>query len=208
MKRLRLLEERRRDHLEHVRLDRGKRIEKNGLPAERIVELTRGRAKHSRRTDILENDPAARAQASQYSREMEANRLQAGGKPKEAGTGKNRKLKSKKDSYPPYFMDRLISATRIWAREYGKKYVYWNHLVALFDLLLIHEQTALGVVFTSTGKPKYLHYSYLFAVGEVLVRCENVKGSWRYLEHNDKKKIKARQTEDLILIVFNLVYKE
>ncbi len=104
-------------------------------------------------------------------------------------------------------MDKLTLATRIWAREDGQKYVYWNHLLSLFDRFLIHEQTALGgLIFASNGKPKYLDYSYRDAVGQVLVQCEHAPKEWQYLEYDDEKKITARQTKDLFPIVFNLVY--
>jgi hypothetical protein len=106
-------------------------------------------------------------------------------------------------------MDRLTLATRIWAREYGQKIVNSNDLIDLFDLLLIHEQTALGGVdFTLGGKPKYLHYSYLTAVEPVLEQCEHVKKKWEYRDYDPKMIKTSEQTKDLLLIVFDLLYKE
>jgi hypothetical protein len=202
------LNEQERTRKEHLRLDRGKRIERDGLPAVRKLELTYGRARDSRRTEILKNDPAARAQASKYSRKLEQNRLQKGGKPEESGTGKHRKLMGKKERYPNFFMDKLTLAARYWAREYGQPSVYWNDILELFDLMLIEEQTVLGVTFNN-GKPKYLHFAYCAAVSPVLVKCENLQKKWEYLQFEDGQATitpTSEQKNALFPAVFKLVY--
>jgi hypothetical protein len=207
MERVKHLNEKERNRKEHIRLDRGKRVEKVGLLAVRKAELTGSRARASRRTNLYENDPAARAQASKNSLNSEQNRLQKGGKPKESGTGKSRKLKSKKESYPKYFMDRLTLAARIWAREYGQESVYWNDILELFDLMLIEEQTVLGVTFNN-GKPKYLHFAYCAAVSPVLVKCKNLQKKWEYLQFDGQATIQptSEQKKVLFRAVFKLVY--
>jgi hypothetical protein len=193
---------------ENDTLSRGKRVETQGLPAVRKMELVMNRTVQSRTTEIYENDPAARTQASKKNREMEQKRLQAGGKPKESGIGKNRKLETKKTSYPPSFMDKLTLATRIWAREYGQEYVFWNDLIDLYDLLLIREQAALGVEFSIEDKPKYLHYSYLTAVEPVLEQCKEAKKKWKVRYYVKEAITRNEQTKDLFDIVVRLLDEE
>jgi hypothetical protein len=191
----------------HVKVARGKRIEREGLTAVRKVELAQGRTAHSRKTENHENDPVACAQASKHNREKEQKRLDLGGKPKVSGTGKNRKIKTKKVTYPLSFMNKLTLATQIWAREYGRKFVVWNDLIELFDLLLIREQTALGVDFTIDGKPKYLHYSYITAVAPVLEKCEHAQKKWKVLDYVEGAITTNERTEDLLPRVVQLLYE-
>ena len=207
--RLECLDEKERVRREHVKADRGKRVETQGLPAVRKVELARGRTVHSRKTEKYENDPAARALASKHNREMEEKRVEEGGDPKELGAGKNRKIKTKKKVYPPFFMDRLTLATRIWAREYGQEFVVWNDRIQVFGLSLIREQTALGGDdLTKDDKPKYLHFSYITAVEPVLEQCKEAKKKWRVRGYVQKATTRNEQTQDLFTRVVQLVYEE
>jgi hypothetical protein len=107
---------------EQVKVARDKRVEMQGLPAVRKMELAVNRTVQSRMTEILENDPAARTEASKKNREKEEKQIKAGGKPKKSGT-ETREIRNHKKSYPPSYMDKLTLATQIWAREYGQEYV-------------------------------------------------------------------------------------
>jgi len=110
--------------------------------------------------------------------------------------------------YPAFFMDMLTQATRIWARKYAQQFVYWNHLLDLFDHLLVCEQDKLDrISFAPNNKPKYLDKAYRMAAGRVLVKCETVKANWKYPEY-DRKSTTSEKTKDLIPEVVRLLYEE
>jgi hypothetical protein len=209
MERLELLRGRELKRKAFGRVDRDKRIEKKGLAAVREAELSWSRSSQSRKTEMYEKYPEAYARASAANREAEQKRIEAGGKKKKPGH--SRKLVANK-MYPPYFMNMLTQATRIWARELGEKYVYWNDLVKLFGLLLIreHKERRLdGVVVDRDGLPKYLDLAYRAAAEEVLDQCETRKQNWEYRDHIPKM-IGAKKQQKAVLypIVVIALYKE
>ena len=205
MKRLQLLQGRKDVHRENENLDRVSRIESEGLAAVQKDELDRNRAFQSRITAMHEADPAAHSNDLQRHLELEQNRLKAGGKKKKRGV--YRKIIANK-MYPPFFVNMLTQATRIWARKYAQQCVYWNHLVELFDHLLVREQDELGgISFAADNKPKYLDKAYRMAAGRVLVQCETVKANWKYPKY-DPKCTTSEKTKDLIPEVVRLLYEE
>jgi hypothetical protein len=199
--RLHILQERQLAHREHSNAARAIKVENEGLHAVQTEELTRNRARNAQKTEQHEKDPAARAEASKRNREAEQNRLDMG-RPKKA-PGVTRKLKAKK-LYRPFFMDMLTQATRIWAREYGQPFVFWNHLVALFDHLLIDSGKKLGgVEFASNGKPKYLDHAYRVAVGKVLDQHSTVH--WKVRDYVKNSATNDQKVEVLIPKVLQLL---
>jgi hypothetical protein len=210
MERIKYLKEQERIHLERGRLDRDKQIEKKGIDAVREAELPWSRSAQSRKTAKHEKDPEAHSRASMANREAEQKRIQAGGKKKKPGVF--RKLMANK-LYPPFFMNMLTQATRIWAREFGEPCVYWNDLVALFDILLIREQGELAKVNFQVNfqgpLPKYLHVAYRTAVQGVLNQLVTKKGHWEYPDYKlGMGSTKKRQKKVLFADVVGLLDKK
>ena len=81
----------------------------------------------------------------------------------------------------------LTQAARIWAIEYSDERVWWNHLVPLFDLLLVREKDNLNlyVPCVPSGEPRYSDEAYSRAAGEVPpVQCEKPRTSkWHFPDH-------------------------
>ena len=159
-------------------LAREKLVAEIGIDGVRKHELCKSRAHQSKNTERRANDPDYLEDTKQRSRAKEANRLEGGGDKKKHGL--HRKIKG---DYPLPFMRMLTQAARIWAIEYGQEKVWWNHLVPLFDLLLVREKDKLNlyVPFLPGGQPKYSDDAYRLAAKEVpLVQCEKPQTSHWY----------------------------
>jgi hypothetical protein len=77
--------------------------------------------------------------------------------------------------YPVLFKKLLTRAARLYVEKTGKTDVYWNHIMELFDALLMKEHEYFpedypAVEFLANGKPKFLYYEYRDAVAGFLER--------------------------------------
>jgi hypothetical protein len=99
--------------------------------------------------------------------------------------------------YPEFFKNKLTEAAGMFAEEMGEKEVYWNHLVALFDELLVREKDRIaeesdGKIVVQmkevygTSKPIYFDESYRAAAGEVLGKPTDMRRNhWIWHEYGE-----------------------
>jgi hypothetical protein len=196
-------------HREGEQEARQNRIDSKGLSAVKNEESIKSRAHQSRLTEIHEKDSVAYSNSKRRNKQKEKKRTDGGGQKKASG-GSHRADTSTKKKYPLFFMDMLTEATRIWAREYGQPYVYWNHLVLLFDLLLIreHEMGKVELEHTSCGKTRYLDEEYRLAAGKVVDPCKSTKKKWKYGAHVAHSTTKYETVKALLPRVVELLYKD
>jgi hypothetical protein len=114
----------------------------------------------------------------------------ANGKTKKHGT--TRFFRSMR-VYPVEIMKLLKGAIEIYAKLQGQKYVYWNDVVKLFDLVLLEEYARdeeegllKGMEFTEEGKPRYESNQYLKAVETILEQSTQPK-RWLVVKYKEEE---------------------
>ena len=138
---------------------------------------------------------------------QEKNRRANGGEPK--AKGETRKMGGK-NLYPTFFNTMLTKAAGHFVRLYGQPFLFWNHIVLLFDAFLVreqfHEEMKNFVKHTPKGSIRYIDSAYREAVAPFLTKVASSQKKWQVIDATGLEK-SGKKVQVIIEEVLLLIYK-